>query len=306
MGINTSEYLTINGFLEEFNAYIKTNKELRKTFEDVNQTVEDVNQTVKDVNQTVKDVNQTVKDVVDMSRELHDAINEATKELSSQIRDIDWDETMRTWRESAEKFGERGWTFPLSMTPGEVVDFSEIEDIDTAMEEYFSHDNGYAYARMKRDVLDHKIVEGWKDLLEQCFNNYENESYLVAIPNLFIIVEGIARMLISGKFEKYKKAYRRPKVYTQFKVVREEVSTDRVYLVVYVSVLSFLNEVFKDGKFDENPTRFPIINRDWVLHGKDTPSNWKKVDALRLFNAIYSFTAVDFLLEEPKEQLTEA
>ncbi|MEI4800562.1 hypothetical protein WAZ07_04330 [Bacillus sp. FJAT-51639] len=284
MRINTSEYLTISGFLEEFNAYIKTNKELRKTFEDVN---------------------QTVKDVVDMSRELHDAINEATKELSSRIRDIDWNETMRTWRESAEKLGERGWTFPLSMTPSEVVEFSEIKDIDTAMEEYFSHDNGYAYTSMKRDVLDHKLVENWKGLLEQCFNSYENGNYLVAIPNLFIIVEGIARMLISEKFKKYK-TKQRTSLKGQYEKVREEVSTDRIYVVAYVSVIGFLNQVFQQGNFDKNPTRFPIINRDWVLHGKDTPSNWKKVDALRLFNAIYSLTAVDFLLEKPKEQLTEA
>ena len=281
MGTNKSGYIAFSGFLEELNAYIKANKE---------------------VIQTIEDVNQTYKEVGDLSRQ----INEATKELTSQLSDIDWVGIMKTWRESAEKIGERGWTFPLSMTPREVVELYEVEDIDAEMEEYFSHNNGHEYMRMKRDVLYHKIIESWKDLLEQCFNSYENGNYLVAIPNLFIIVEGIARMLISQKFEKHQKAYRRPKVYTQFKVVREEVPTDRLYLVAYVSVLGFLNEVFKNGNFDENSTRYQIINRDWVLHGKDTPSNWKKVDALRLFNAIYSLTAVDFLLEKPKEQLTEA
>lgn len=268
---NEYGYMVVNEFLEELNTYV-----------------------------------ETIQKFANFGKQINNAIDEVKKELSSQLSDIDWDETMRVWRDSAEKLGERGWTFPLSMSPREVVEFSEIEDIDTAMEEYFSHDNEYAYTRMKRDVLDHKIVESWKDLLEQCFNSYENGNYLVAIPNLLIIVEGIARMLIAQKFEKHKKAYRRPKVYTQFKVVQEEVSTDRVYLVAYVSVLGFLNEIFKNGNFDENPTRLPNINRDWVLHGKDTPINWKRVDALRLFNAIYSLTAVDFLLEEPIEQLTEA
>jgi len=279
----------MKGFLKEIDAYIKVNKEIRQKFEEAS---------------------QTVKDVGDMSRQMHDAINEATKDLTTQLGEIDWIGIMKTWRESAEKLGEKGWTTPLSMTPREVVEFSKIQDIDTAMEEYFSYDNECAYTRMKRDVLDHKLVGSWKGLLEQCFNSYENGNYLVAIPNLFIIVEGIARMLISQKFEKHKIG-RRTSLKNQYETVREDVSQedetkDRVYLVAYVSVLGFLNQVFQQGNFDRNPTRFPIINRDWVLHGKDTPSNWKKVDALRLFNAIYSLTAVDFLLEKPKEQLTEA
>ncbi|MDA1588999.1 MULTISPECIES: hypothetical protein [unclassified Bacillus cereus group] len=284
METNKSGYIAMNGFLEELNAYIKANKEVR---------------------QTIEDVNRTYKEVGDLSRQMNEAISEATKELTSQLSDIDWVGIMKTWKESAEKLGGKGWTLPLSMTPGEVVEFSEIKDIDIAMEEYFSHDNGYAYTRMKREVLDHKFVESWKSLLEQCFNSYESENYLVVIPNLFIVVEGIARMLISKKFEKYK-TKQRTSLRGQYEKVREDVSTDRVYLVVYVSIVGFLNQVFQQGNFDRNPTRFPIINRDWVLHGKDAPSNWKKVDALRLFNAIYSFTAVDFLLEKPKEQLTEA
>ncbi|MCP1122944.1 hypothetical protein NKR74_06280 [Bacillus sp. 3103sda1] len=239
------------------------------------------------------------------NKRLYNAINEAITEISSPLKNIDWDAVMRTWVESAEKLGERGWTFPLSMTPGEVVEISDAEDIDAEIEEYFSHNNGYAYTRMKRDVLDHKLVESWKSLLEQCFNSYENGNYLVAIPNLLIIVEGIARMLISEKFEKYK-TKQRTSLREQYKKVREDVPTDRMYVVAYVSVVGFLNQVFQQGNFDRNPTRFPIINRDWVLHGKDAPSNWKKVDALRLFNAIYSLTVVYFLIEKPKEQLTEA
>ncbi|OOR57142.1 hypothetical protein BGP34_14975 [Bacillus mycoides] len=275
METNKSGYMAVNSFLEELNTYV-----------------------------------ETIQKSANFGKQINNVVDEARKELFSHLSDIDWDEIRKTWRESAEKLGEKGWTTPMSMTPREVVEFSEIEDIDTAMEEYFNYDNGYAYTRMKREVLDHKFVESWKGLLEQCFNSYENGNYLVAIPNLFIIVEGIARMLISQKFEKHKTG-RRTSLKNQYETVRGDVSQedetkDRVYLVVYVSIVGFLKQVFQQGKFDKNPTRFPIINRDWVLHGKDIPSNWKKADALRLFNAIYSFTAVEFLLEKPKEQLTEA
>jgi hypothetical protein len=65
--------------------------------------------------------------------------------------------------------------------------------------------------------------------------------------------------------------------------------------------MEFLHEVFSAGNFDKNTTRFPIINRDWVLHGRDNPSNWNRVDSLRLFHAIHSILELGFLLEEPEE-----
>lgn len=60
----------------------------------------------------------------------------------------------------------------------------------------------------------------------------------------------------------------------------------------------FLNKIFEFGNFDNNPTRLPMINRDWVLHGRDYPSNWKQVDALRLLSALHTIIELDFLLED--------
>ena len=68
----------------------------------------------------------------------------------------------------------------------------------------------------------------------------------------------------------------------------------------------FLKCVFKAGNFDRNPERLEIINRDWVLHGRDYPSNWKQVDALRLLNALHTIIELDFywkiLNKKPKKQ----
>ncbi|QWH42885.1 hypothetical protein EXW53_26795 (plasmid) [Bacillus mycoides] len=257
----------------------------------------------KDVSHKSYEASHKLKDFNDVSRQMYDAINAATKDFAKQLDELDWNGIMKDCKESAEKLGERGWTVPLCMTPGEIVECSKTQDIDTAMEKYFSNER--EYSRMKRDVLNHKLVRNWKVLLKQCFNSFENGNYLVTIPNLFIILEGIARMLISQKFEKNQTA-NRTSLKNQYKKVSEDLyqedeTKDRVYLVAYVSVLGFLNQVFQQGNFDKNPTRFSIINRDWVLHGKDNPDNWEKVDALRLFNAIYSLTAVGFLLKKSEE-----
>ncbi|MGF9831468.1 hypothetical protein ABEX57_25450 [Bacillus anthracis] len=53
----------------------------------------------------------------------------------------------------------------------------------------------------------------------------------------------------------------------------------------------FLNKIFVFGDFDNNPNRLPMINRDWVY-----PSNWKKVDALKLISALHIIIELDFLL----------
>lgn len=87
--------------------------------------------------ETINAHRKIINEVVESRKQLNDAIAETTKELSSRLSDIDWDETMRIWRDSAEKLGERGWTFPLSMTPGEVIELCEAEDIDAETGGYF-------------------------------------------------------------------------------------------------------------------------------------------------------------------------
>ncbi|MEJ9205529.1 hypothetical protein P4W02_29545, partial [Bacillus thuringiensis] len=66
-----------------------------------------------------------------------------------------------------------------------------------------------------------------------------------------------------------------------------------------------LNRIFEFGNFDNNPTRLPMINRDWVLHGRDYPKNWKQVDALRLFNALQTIVELDFLLEGLEKEVAD-
>jgi hypothetical protein len=56
---------------------------------------------------------------------------------------------------------------------------------------------------MKIDILEHKYIEEWKELLEQCFNNFENGKHLNSIPSLLVVIEYLAHMFISPRFQKY-------------------------------------------------------------------------------------------------------
>lgn len=221
------------------------------------------------------------------------------------LLEIDWSEVERDWKDAAEKLASNGWTLPMNMTPVEIVKLSNInslEELDKAFEDFYSTDE---YERIKVDILEHKLAEEWKELLKQCFDNYEKGTHSIAIPNLFIVIENIAHILISPRFQKYitsNKNKRKPPLREQYTTVKQEIEQDRTYLIIYVSVMTFLHEVFKAGNFDKNTTRYQIINRDWVLHGRDNPSNWKRADALRLFLAVHSILELDFLLEEPSDK----
>lgn len=224
------------------------------------------------------------------------------------VIEIDWEEFERKEKKSAESLGRRGWTLPMNMTPGETIGISEIEgqdELDSTFLSFYSKEEEFQF--IKTHILEHELTKEWEALLTQCFESYENGNYLIVIPNLFIIIENISHILISPRYQKYlnPNQKRKPPLRDQYKKVKKEVETDRTYIICYISVAEDLNCVFKSGNFDKRPARLPIINRDWVLHGRDYPCNWKQVDALRLFNALSTIIELDFLLEDLEKEEAE-
>ncbi len=55
------------------------------------------------------------------------------------------------------------------------------------------------------------------------------------------------------------------------------------------SIAAFVGRLFLFSEFSGDCP--PTINRHWILHGKAAP-NWKKVDALKLFQAIHTVSCV--------------
>ena len=222
------------------------------------------------------------------------------------VIDIDWEEFERKEKKSAESLGRRGWTLPMNMTPGETIGISEIEgqdELDSTFLSFYSKEEEFQF--IKTQILEHELTKEWGVLLTQCFESYENGNYLIVIPNLFIIIENISHILISPRYQKYLNPNQKRKPPLRYKKVKKEVETDRTYIICYISVAEYLNCVFKSGNFDKRPARLPIINRDWVLHGRDYPCNWKQVDALRLFNALSTIIELDFLLEDLEKEEAE-
>ncbi|PHE73881.1 hypothetical protein COF47_20605 [Bacillus wiedmannii] len=251
-----------------------------------------------------KQMQEAFQKIAELRTHLIESINVSLR----PVIDIDWEEFERKEKKSAESLGRRGWTLPMNMTPGETIGISEIEgqdELDSTFLSFYSKEEEFQF--IKTQILEHELTKEWGVLLTQCFESYENGNYLIVIPNLFIIIENISHILISPRYQKYLNLNqkRKPPLRDQYKKVKKEVETDRTYIICYISVAEYLNCVFKSGNFDKRPARLPIINRDWVLHGRDYPCNWKQVDALRLFNALSTIIELDFLLEDLEKEEAE-
>ncbi|EOS8268467.1 hypothetical protein ABTI76_001041 [Bacillus cereus] len=242
--------------------------------------------------------------------ELQSQIDNILNSVVSFINYSDWDDFQIIRKETAERLGGKGWTLPMLMVSEHIVETSKLKGLKQTnnwMLEFHSQKN--IYDNMKQDILNCTMYENWKELLKQCFDNYERENYLIAIPSLFIIVESITSQLISTRLEKYiitNKQKRKPSIREQYTLVKPEIEEDKLNITIYVSILMFLKSVFRKGDFDKNKDRFPIINRDWVLHGRDYPANWIKADALRLFIALHTIIELKFLIEDIGKEEAEA
>lgn len=251
----------------------------------------------------MKQIEETIMNFNEAQKQIAESINQSLNPL----KDINWEEVEQSWKKSAELLGRRGWTIPMNMTPGEVIGLSKIQNqnkLDLALQDFYSSKK--EYENIKKDILDNQLIKEWKTLLTSCFENYENGNYLIVIPSLLIIIENLAHVLITPRYQKYmaqNTIKRKPPLRDQYKKVKREIESDRTYIIYYVSIAEFLNCVFKAGNFDKNLNRLSIINRDWVLHGRDYPTNWKQVDALRLFNAVHTIIELDFLLEDLEKEV---
>lgn len=178
----------------------------------------------------------------------------------------------------------------------ELADNNDIKEINSLIEQY--HSDEKVFEELKSNILKNNLTTEWKELLIQCFDSYEKDNYLITIPNLFMIFEGIAHILIVPKYQKVINSTSSGSIRGQYNKVKEEIESDNTYIIYYSSIVEFINTTFRYGDFDNRTSRFDIINRNWVLHGRDNTRHWEKIDALRLFIALHTIIQLDFLLDD--------
>lgn len=201
--------------------------------------------------------------------DLSSVITVPSFEVSKFLVELDLSRTT----EPIQQLAMRGWSLPWHLSFGETEDLvnGNPADIDTFFEVYF---DGGGLDGLRQDILGEKKLEKWKLLLDQCFRNYQSGDFQICIPSLIAVLEGSFDYLSFFKEGNRKEFFEEHiKAATGFQKL------------TWLSLYKFCGLVFMSGD-PRKPTDY--INRHKVMHGLDDPLGWKKVDCLRLFQALDS------------------
>lgn len=187
-----------------------------------------------------------------------------------------------------------GWTLtgeiPTHIYLSEEFLTMSQEEIDNFFVSYYEEDDFKEMRGLKRTLLD-GLDKKWHELIEDSFSLYEDGKFRMLIPTLMTIVEGeISEVAESAEVG--------GRLIGDFKNSFSS-ETDKLIVISCYSALKFFKtKLFKKHDFHKN--RREVINRNWVLHGRDDPQKWSKADAIRLFNTLSTMQFIKSFKSELK------
>ncbi|MDH3504794.1 MAG: hypothetical protein OEZ41_06960 [Nitrospirota bacterium] len=181
--------------------------------------------------------------------------------------------------EEAKRIGDAGWTIPMWAIPAEVSHILEAatkRQIDDVFLDYYEADSGANYRQLKLYLGRRESLIRWRPLIEQCFTAFECGHYLIVVPAMITVIEG-AIAKVGGE-----DAWRQKDPKQTARKLGGYLDKDSIERIIWLSVDAFVSHLFEQHSFAA--TRPPLINRHWILHGRDELL-WNKADCLRLFQA---------------------
>lgn len=195
-------------------------------------------------------------------------------------------------REITDDNSKFGWTLTGEMSFGDYLEDDLVGVSAAEKDEYFytyySKNDWEHFGYMKKEILE-EIEPRWIDLIQECFESFGNDKYKIIIPTLFTIIEGE----MSFVFQSHDGSNA---IIKRMETEADNVDSKMKQISLYSVVHSMKDQLFGSFSFAED--RNDLINRHRVLHGRDIPSHWQKVDALRLLNVISSLQFIKDILKE--------
>lgn len=179
--------------------------------------------------------------------------------------------------EDARELGRRGWTVPMWMLPTHLFFVTRTfpDERDAVFVWAYTARNEEQFRALAANVLQHSLLERWRPLIRQAISSFRRRQYLLVVPALLTIFDGLA-----GLVGERLRAKADPKRVLDDHVRGAGPGLERR---LWVSIQAFVHEVFRSHDFAaDTPLR---VNRHWVLHGRDAP-RWNRADCLRLFQAL--------------------
>ncbi|MDW0115058.1 hypothetical protein QT711_18000 [Sporosarcina saromensis] len=183
---------------------------------------------------------------------------------------------------SIEHNSKFGWTLTGPMGLALYFD-KDLREMDQAqLDEYFYllyTEKDFAFFNEIKEDLIGKIEPHRKELLEDCLDSFLSDKYKIAIPTLMTFIEGEVTDILDTRDYGWKLNELMEKATTNDEEKFDQIATYSTYYFLR-------EELYRSWKFGDE--RLEMINRHWVLHGRDNPELWTKYDCLRLINVLSS------------------
>lgn len=243
-----------------------------KTFDSLGPVFESVREMSLNVSSSLIPMNEALKE---LSETLKVAIQLPSFQLTDSVPLFD------SIHRSCINNTKYGWCMSAHISIGtyrSIANSIESQsERDMLFVEEFESDDFRLYNKEKQTIIL-SSKQGWRTFYEECFYLIDNQMYQAVVPSLISAIEH--ELSYEQTNDIGKSLIRRVK--TAFE--RDEDSTSFLY-AISTSVLNLLhNMIFRSRDFDKR--RLPMINRNWVLHGRDTPSLWNKEDVYKLITMI--------------------
>ena len=172
----------------------------------------------------------------------------------------------------------------MSLTPAAVADLTRCSDeqLDEFFEAYYTENLFTRLRSLRSEFAKRPELRQWRALLDECFDSLEAQRYLVTIPALLSVIEGVVSSVDNAL--------------TDRKVNLKEICSANAKKYkgfvkgwMWRTMEIFIRKLFEYAPFDElRPT---AINRNWILHGRDQ-TNWTRADSLRLLHALQTIDSL--------------
>lgn len=185
--------------------------------------------------------------------------------------------------ESAHALALQGWVIPMDLTPAEtheILSLGTTEAVDQWFIDYYGYDSNARFESLATFLESNDNLLQWRALLTQALAAYRRHHYAVTVPALLVVIEGL--IAANGNTEIRVKQMVAAQVKSQNERWRESIRA-----LIWRTLSVFVGELYKHRNFKD--ARPPIINRHWILHGRDE-STWGQADCLRLIQAIETFS----------------
>ena len=199
--------------------------------------------------------------------------------------------TLREIEPDATELGRRGWAVPMwgfYLCARDIVREVPADRTDEFFLNSYEADPSRETEVIERITTSAGLAR-WRAMIEQAVRAYTRGDYLVVVPTMLTVTEG-AVAAASNSFHG-----RRTRVPVQARALKAAAQRDFPRMAL-ASVVGWAEVLFADHSFGAD--RPAMLNRHWVLHGRDVP-DWTKVDCLRVFQFLDTLSFVCYQASEP-------